>query len=217
MADALERITLMHCPHCGADDSRVLDSRAGADGVRRRRVCPQCGGRFTTRERIELAPLLVVKRDGRREPFSRDKMLAGLRRACEKRPLAVQALEALADRVEAGALAGGHAETPSTAVGELIMAELRELDQIAYVRFACVYRSFADVASLQMALAELQGEPPASVGRAAVAVSGGRASVDGGAKPNPRGSTAMPVVDVTLSPESESPRRGWREQAGVPG
>ena len=146
----------MRCPSCGIDDSRVVDSRTVDGGIRRRRECLRCTSRFTTYERVEQTPPLVVKRDGRREPFSRAKLLAGLRRACEKRPLAAGAVEALAGEVERAVYARGCAEVPSTAIGELVMERLQALDSIAYVRFASVYRQFADLESLRAVLDELQ-------------------------------------------------------------
>lgn len=146
----------MRCPHCGTDDSRVVDSRTVEDGIRRRRECLDCGSRFTTYERIERTPLLIVKRDGRREPFSREKLLAGLRRACEKRPLAAGAVDALAAEVERAVHTRAAAELPSTAIGEAVMEHLKALDQIAYVRFASVYRAFADLGSLREILEELE-------------------------------------------------------------
>jgi transcriptional repressor NrdR len=146
----------MHCPYCQADDTRVVDSRTMGDGIRRRRECLVCGSRFTTYERIERAPLLVVKRDGRREPFSREKLLAGLRRACEKRPLPAGAIEALAGEVERDASARAAAELSSTMIGELVIDRLKELDQIAYIRFASVYRHFTDLESLREILEELE-------------------------------------------------------------
>jgi transcriptional repressor NrdR len=146
---------IMRCPHCRTDDSRVVDSRTVEDGIRRRRECLDCGARFTTYERVERAPLLVVKRDSRREPFSREKLLGGLRRACEKRPLPTGAVEALAAAVEHELHARAAAELPSTAIGEAVMSRLKELDQIAYVRFASVYRSFTDLESLREILEEL--------------------------------------------------------------
>src|SRR5215207_6998779 len=142
----------MRCPSCRSDDSRVVDSRTVEHGVRRRRECLACLSRFTTYERIESAPLLVVKRDGRRESFDRDKLLAGLRRACEKRPLAAGAVEALADAVDRELHGRAAAEVPSTAIGEMLMEGLKALDEVAYVRFASVYRSFADLESLKAML-----------------------------------------------------------------
>lgn len=133
----------------------MVDSRTVEDGVRRRRECLACASRFTTYERTELAPLLVVKRDGRREAFSRAKLLAGLRRACEKRPLPAGAVEGLADELERELARRGVTETPSTAIGELVMERLKDLDAVAYVRFASVYRSFTDLESLKQLLDEL--------------------------------------------------------------
>ena len=146
----------MRCPFCEEEDSRVVDSRTVEDGIRRRRECLACAGRFTTYERIESAPLLIVKRDGRREVFSREKLLAGLRRACEKRPLPAGAVDALGVEVERDLHGRGVAEIPSATIGELVMERLKRLDSIAYVRFASVYRQFADLESLRTMLDELQ-------------------------------------------------------------
>lgn len=146
----------MHCPFCHGDDSRVLDSRTSDDGVRRRRECLGCAGRFTTYERIEATPIYVRKRDGRREPFSREKLLAGVRRACEKRPLDSGALDALVDTVSREVYGRASAEVPSTWVGELVMDQLKHLDGIAYVRFASVYRPFADLDALRDVLNDLE-------------------------------------------------------------
>lgn len=164
----------MCCPYCGTDESRVVDSRAADDGIRRRRECLACSARFTTYERIEAAGVLVVKRDGRREPFAREKLLAGLRRACEKRPLAAGVIDAVADAVEQQVHARNLPEAPSTVIGELVMEQLKSLDQIAYVRFASVYREFADLDSLRVVLDELDANPlrVAPVDQHALAVSG---------------------------------------------
>ena len=137
-------------------DSRVVDSRVVDDGIRRRRECLACASRFTTYERVELASVFVVKRDGRREAFSREKLLAGVRRACEKRPLEAGVVEALAGAVEREVYARGVGEIASTAIGELVMDRLKEIDDIAYVRFASVYRRFTDLGSLRNALDELE-------------------------------------------------------------
>lgn len=137
----------MRCPFCKVDDDKVVDSRASSDGfaIRRRRECEACGRRYTTYERIEESPLRVVKKDQRREPFERRKILLGLMKACEKRPIPIAALEAITARVENQVLEEYESEVPVTFVGERVMAELRKLDQIAYVRFASVYREFQDV------------------------------------------------------------------------
>ncbi len=137
----------MKCPFCGADEDRVIDSRVSKDGyeVRRRRVCIKCRRRFTTYERVAEELPFVIKRDGRREPFSREKILNGVRKACEKRPISTDALEKLVDRVESWVLEQGKKEISSLEIGERVMEELRKLDEVAYVRFASVYRQFKDV------------------------------------------------------------------------
>ena len=139
----------MHCPYCSHDDSRVIDSREAEAGIRRRRECFMCGRRFTTYERVQVSPLLVVKKDGRREEFDRHKVLSGVRRACEKRPLPAGALEALVDGLEANLQALNVTEVPSARIGEMVMERLRALDHIAYIRFASVYRQFADLDELR--------------------------------------------------------------------
>jgi len=128
-------------------------------GIRRRRECLRCNARFTTYERVERAQILVVKKDGRREEFQREKVLTGVRKACEKRPLEANADNALVDNVETAVLGTGRAEVDSSFVGELVMRGLRDLDQIAYVRFASVYRSFADLDSLRQVLDDLENSP----------------------------------------------------------
>ena len=137
----------MRCPFCKVDDDKVIDSRASDDGfaTRRRRQCIPCGRRYTTYERIEESPLRVVKRDQRREPFERRKILLGLLKACEKRPIPIADLEAITERIENRIYEKYDAEVPVTRVGELVMEELKKLDQIAYVRFASVYRDFQDI------------------------------------------------------------------------
>ena len=137
----------MKCPFCGFTDNHVIDSRLSKDKnvIRRRRECEECGRRFTTYERIEEMLPFVIKRDGRREPFDRMKILAGLRKACQKRPVSANALERLVDRIESKFQESGEKEIKSTAIGEAMMDELRQLDEVAYIRFASVYRSFKDV------------------------------------------------------------------------
>lgn len=146
----------MRCPFCQHRDSRVTDSRAADEGIRRRRECMACGERFTTVETVQLATLQLVKRDGRREDFSREKLLAGLRRACWKRPVPMAELEAIVDEIQTRITADGRAEVPSSLVGELTMDALRQLDHIAYIRFASVYRSFTDIAALREAVEALE-------------------------------------------------------------
>ncbi len=145
----------MRCPYCGFADSKVTDSRDGDEGIRRRRECLECGQRFTTIERPASGELLVAKKDGRREGFSREKLLHGLRKACEKRPLAAGTVEAVADAIEAALRGRGAPEVPTEEIGELVMDHLRDLDHIAYIRFASVYRSFADLEELQRELETL--------------------------------------------------------------
>ena len=146
----------MNCPYCGFEDSKVIDSRASEGGIRRRRQCLACGQRFSTIERTEVGVLLVAKKDGRREEFARDKILAGVRRACEKRPIPLGAIEALVDDIEARVYALGKAEVPTRFIGELVMERLRDLDDVAYIRFASVYRAFRDVEDLKEELAALE-------------------------------------------------------------
>ncbi|MCA9845892.1 MAG: transcriptional repressor NrdR [Dehalococcoidia bacterium] len=146
----------MRCPFCQARDSRVTDSRANDDGIRRRRECSICGERFSTVEMPQLSTVQIVKKDGRREEFSREKLMAGLRRACTKRPISVAELDGVVADIESRIMADGRAEVPSSVVGELAMDHLRSLDQIAYIRFASVYRSFSDLDSLKEALTALE-------------------------------------------------------------
>jgi len=145
----------MLCPVCRAGDSRVIDSRDDENAVRRRRECLHCKHRFTTYERIEAARLFIVKKDGRREPYNRDKVLSGIRKACEKRPISDAAIEETADAIERELYARGESEAPSSIVGELVMTALEKLDKVAYIRFASVYRSFADLRSFQEEVSQL--------------------------------------------------------------
>jgi transcriptional repressor NrdR len=146
----------MNCPFCDAADTRVTDSRPDEGAIRRRRECLACGQRFTTIERVELPGVVLLKKDGRREPFGRAKILAGVRKACEKRPIPSGAIEALAAEVEHAVYAMNKAEVPSSVVGELVMERLKGLDHIAYIRFASVYRAFADVDELEAELEALK-------------------------------------------------------------
>ena len=141
----------MRCPQCESRDSRVVDSRdlEEAATIRRRRECATCGARFTTYERVEAARLVVVKRDGSRQEFDRDKLAAGLRKALTRRPVADGSAERAADEIEALLRAGGTTEVESARVGKLAMEKLRALDHIAYIRFASVYQSFEDLATLK--------------------------------------------------------------------
>ncbi len=145
----------MRCPFCGAPDSRVIDSRGIDEEVRRRRICPTCGARFTTSERVQNQSLFVVKKDGRREPFDRDKLAAGIRKACEKRPLPTGTVERLISSIEERVHDFGRPEVSSTTIGDTVMDELEKVDHIAYIRFASVYREFADIGALKDALESL--------------------------------------------------------------
>ena len=146
----------MNCPFCGNPESKVTDSRPDEAGIRRRRECLACGRRFSTIERIELGGVVLLKKDGRRENFDRAKIIAGVRKACQKRPIPSGAIEALADEVEQAVYALNKAEVPSSVVGELVMERLKALDHIAYIRFASVYRAFADVEELEQELEALK-------------------------------------------------------------
>jgi len=151
----------VRCPFCGEMEDRVIDSRVSREGevIRRRRECVACTRRFTTYERVEEMLPLVVKKDGRRETFDRIKILTGLKKACEKRPVSADSLERIVDRIEARLQEEGRKEVPSREIGEAVMAELQSLDAVAYVRFASVYREFRGVDEFVDALREfLEGQ-----------------------------------------------------------
>jgi transcriptional repressor NrdR len=137
----------MRCPYCTSLDNKVVDSRMGKEGesIRRRRECLKCEGRFTTYERVEEVLPSVIKKDGRREPFDRMKILSGLKKACEKRPISTEMLERTVEEIERSLQEKGLKEIPSTVIGEEVMDRLHKLDEVAYVRFASVYRSFRDI------------------------------------------------------------------------
>lgn len=146
----------MKCPFCGKDDTRVVDSRPVDDSnaIRRRRMCDGCGRRFTTYEKIEMIPLIVIKKDQNREQYDRSKITAGVLRACHKRPVSVDDINALVDKVEAEIFEREEKELPSSAIGEMVMNHLKDLDPVAYVRFASVYREFKDVNTFMNELKE---------------------------------------------------------------
>lgn len=139
----------MHCPYCGGTSTQVVDSRTIRDGVRRRRFCPQCKQRFTTYERAASVLPLVVKRDGRREEFDRGKLLSGLHKACAKRPISTQQIEGIATMVERQLQKSRSKEIPSEALGQIVLEELRKLDEVAYIRFASVYLRVGDLEALK--------------------------------------------------------------------
>ncbi|MBI3087937.1 MAG: transcriptional repressor NrdR [Candidatus Omnitrophica bacterium] len=147
----------MKCPFCAHQEDRVVDSRASAEGVaiRRRRECLACGKRFTTYEHLEDQRLMVIKKDGRREPFDHQKLLHGLVKACEKRPISMEQLERVADEIERDLSRTFDSEVPSREIGERVMKRLHELDPVAYVRFASVYREFKDAEQFMRELKEM--------------------------------------------------------------
>ena len=147
----------MKCPFCGRLGDKVVDSRESKEGevIRRRRECQDCGRRFTSYERIDEIPYMVVKKDGSRERFDRQKVIAGMLRACEKRPVSVAAVEAIADRVETILQERSEKEIPTDEVGAFVMQELKRLDKVAYVRFASVYRHFRDIGEFMTELRDL--------------------------------------------------------------
>jgi len=148
----------MKCPYCHTGDSRVTDSRelGGGTSIRRRRECPNCGRRFTTYERVEGSGLVVVKKDGRRQEFDPAKLRQKLRVALTKRPVGETEIDGLIARIEGALLARGTAEVPSSAIGEAVLKELKELDEVAYIRFASVYRQFTDLDDLMRAVESMR-------------------------------------------------------------
>ena len=148
----------MRCSQCGCEDTKVIESRDAGEGqaIRRRRACPDCGYRFTTYERLERPQLIVIKQNGTRELFNRDKLLGGLYRACEKTPVTSLQLEALVADIEQSLYAGGESEIPSAKIGEMVMERLSVLNEVAYVRFASVYRRFTDIAGFEHELSQIR-------------------------------------------------------------
>jgi len=208
----------MKCPYCSFDDSKVTDSRAMEGGIRRRRECLSCGQRFTTAERVELGGLMVVKKDGRREEFSREKILLGVRKACEKRSIPQGAVEALVDDVETQVYAQGKAEVPTSLIGELVIDRLRELDEVAYIRFASVYRAFRDVDDLKEELAALERDrdQPAAATTSQLpllpveALEGLSPRRRRGRREQPRGLATRPLTSAGKPTTGEQARTGRR-------
>ena len=155
----------MRCPFCGHEDTQVKDSRPTDDNsaIRRRRYCPSCGSRFTTFERVQLRELIVIKRNGRRVPFDRDKLVRSLQISLRKRPVDPERVEKMVSAIVRELESGGEAEVSSEAIGETVMAHLRELDDVAYVRFASVYRNFREAKDFETALAELSSDETAEL------------------------------------------------------
>lgn len=139
----------MKCPYCGHNDSRVIDSRNVNEAIRRRRECLGCGSRFTTYERLQATALLVIKRNGQREEFSREKLIAGIRKACAKRPVSQETIEQMVDDIEAQLHRLGKGEVATSIIGDMVMERLRQLDGVAYIRFASVYRAFTDIEEMK--------------------------------------------------------------------
>ncbi|HIU91034.1 MAG TPA: transcriptional repressor NrdR [Candidatus Fimimonas merdipullorum] len=152
----------MKCMYCGCEDSKVIDSRSTDDGrsIRRRRECSNCGRRFTTFETIESVPLLVVKRDGTRQLFEKEKLKNGIIRACEKRPISMAQIDGVADNIEKALYNSLEQEVSSQKIGDLVMQELKTLDEVAYIRFAAVYRQFKDSATFIEEMRKIFGEKP---------------------------------------------------------
>ena len=147
----------MKCPYCGFNDSKVIDSRELDDRVRRRRQCLKCQARFSTYESVVARSLYVIKKDGRREEFQREKLARGIGKACEKRPLPVGTVDKVVDDIESELYKTGKAEVAGSIIGDMVMERLKKLDHIAYIRFASVYRDFADIGSLKQAVDDLLG------------------------------------------------------------
>ncbi len=136
----------MKCPFCGKDNTKVIDSRPTEDSsIRRRRQCDECGKRFTTYEKVETMPVIVIKKDNNREPYDREKLVAGIVRSCHKRPVSLGQINAMVDEIETQIFNTGEKEIPTTTIGMIVMDKLKNLDEVAYVRFASVYREFKDV------------------------------------------------------------------------
>jgi transcriptional repressor NrdR len=150
----------MRCPKCGCQDDKVIDSRASREGatIRRRRECIACGFRFTTYEEVEHAGLLVLKRDGRREEFSKDKLMSGVKKACQKRPVSPKAIEDLVEKIVNQIADKYEREVPGEVIGKLVMDELRQMDEVAYVRFASVYRRFQEATDFVHEVKKLEGK-----------------------------------------------------------
>ena len=149
----------MKCPRCGNEEDKVVDSRAVRDAraVRRRRECLDCGERFTTYEAVETRPVIVVKRSGERVSYHRNKVIVGVTKACEKRPVSLEEIEIIVDRVEMKVGSSGRREVPSDTIGQYVLEQLREVDEVAYIRFASVYRDFQSVDEFFTLLKDLQG------------------------------------------------------------
>jgi len=148
----------MRCPYCTFNDSKVTDSRVVENGIRRRRECQRCGLRFTTYERIQATALMVSKHDNRREEFNREKLIVGIRKACTKRPISSRTIEKMVEDIESELQHLGHVEVPTSILGAMVMERLINLDRVAYIRYASVYRDFQDIESFEQAVQNLRDE-----------------------------------------------------------
>ncbi len=144
----------MRCPYCGEENTKVIDSRPAEDNnsIRRRRSCDECGKRFTTYEKVEVVPLIVIKKDNNREPYDRSKLQDGIIRSCHKRPVSVNTITQIVDEIETKIFSMDEKEIPTTIIGEMVMDKLKDIDAVAYVRFASVYREFKDVNTFMVEL-----------------------------------------------------------------
>ena len=185
----------MDCPFCNFDDSKVIDSRDAEGGIRRRRECLKCGGRFTTYERLQRPSLFVIKKDKRREEFNKDKLLSGIRKAFEKRPEPSGTIQKLADDIENELYQTGKTEIPTSVVGDMVMEKLKALDYIAYIRFASVYREFKDIADFKKEIDSL---------------------VSGGEKEKPGASQLQLILDNVGHEVIQTPRLPRRKTAPSP-
>lgn len=159
----------MRCPYCGYVDTKVTDSRESDDGIRRRRECLDCKRRFTTYERVQIAPVMIVKKDGRREEFNREKVRSGIRRSCAKLPVGSADIDAIVDEIETALNAAGSTEVQSSELGEMVMERLRELSHVAYVRYASHYKEFRSLEDLKEEFERLASTPRRSPRRAGAA------------------------------------------------
>ncbi|OYT56181.1 MAG: transcriptional regulator NrdR [Candidatus Aenigmarchaeota archaeon ex4484_14] len=146
----------MQCPYCSSNDTKVIDSRETDGSTRRRRECLKCGNRFTTYERVEDIQFMVIKKDGRREQFNREKIKTGITKACEKRPISMEKIEQVVDKIEADLRRMGKTEIKSRVIGKMVVRELKHLDKVAYIRFASVYQEFDDLESFENELRKLK-------------------------------------------------------------
>jgi len=209
----------MNCPYCGFSDSKVTDSRVVENGIRRRRECQECGDRFTTYERIQTTTLMVTKQDNRREEFDRDKLLSGIRKACAKRPVSSRTVEKLVGDIEFELQHLGQSEVNSNRLGTMVMDRLKNIDRVAYIRFASVYRDFQDIESFENAVKDLKEEntqlpllddvppvsrPPRRRGRPAGPRIQSRNGKPPQKSPEEKPSVEDPSSGLSLAPESNS-------------